>query len=262
MPFITVNDAVSVFDRMTVMLWGTSRIGKTTCLLKAAEQGDVVWHIAADVPTGAKAAFEAPHLYGKRLKMSYAAGIREYRGIIEECANEVRALLAKGVPSRKMWVAVDTWTHLQQKFMTESRRVAIKASSNPNIGDDYVRDAVTQQDYGVMNGWSNECIQALLSIPCNIVVVVQEKMDGPIAIPVLVGQSLETVRGLLDVHCRVIVGQDRSKRQFVCGLSSASTGGYRGLPGKLNEVEPADLIALRDKYLAVPATTQTASNPK
>lgn len=257
MPFEPIESMdCQSYNRLSLLLYGRFRVGKTEAILRVCERGDVVFLLSID--KGIRSAFDRVATLKKRLFVSYADTLLDLRNDIASVEDRIAKAKASGADLRRVWLVVDNITHMQQNFQTESRSINVKNTTNPKVGTGIVRDAMVQLDYGVLNTWTNEIVMRLLRLPCNVVFVALERVDfdTKIAEPSLVGQSRDTIPGLCDVIARMVIGNDTSTRNLICGTQSSSETGARGAMGKLNEVELADLSHLRDKYLNMGAYAQ------
>ncbi len=245
-----------MFNRMTMILYSPPRVGKTTALLKIPESGEWLYMLAAD--KGIRHAVEHASKY-KRMMVSTGTGLLDVRNTIKDIDGRVRrAIEERGRDPRKIWVAVDTITHLQMYLLNECRTVTVKKGGGgrgPRVSDSMVRDAVTQMDYGINLGWMTELVGSLLDIPCNVVFTALERKEDKthVAYPALVGQSAQKVMGDCDVIAR-LTSDETGNRSLICANSGTAQAGFRG--DRLEEVEPADLVHLRDKFLAVNTQTE------
>jgi len=239
--------SMSLEKRLTMLVYGRSRVGKTTRILEVAEK-DLVWVLSTD--NGLSAALRQPGKYTGRLFVSTDKKLSDVRATLIGFRRDIEAR-KETIPLQRMWVVIDTLTHLQTHFLNESRKVAVatKGVANPKVSDLYIRDATTQVDYGIVGSWITEVCEMVLAIPCNIVFICMEKYEDKIATPQLVGSSVEYVKGLCDVISRLVVSEDDSRVLICANNGGPQEVGFRGEPNLLEAVEPANFRHIRSKYL-------------
>jgi hypothetical protein len=191
--------------------------------------------------------------------VAYPSDLREIRVDLAAMKERITKLAAK-VGGSKVWMVIDTVSHLQDMLLTESRKIDV---NNPSLkanerrqkdeGDAYLRDMGTRVDFMVNIGHMSEIASAALSMPCNVIFVALEKTDKdrkdrPVIAPRLAGQSYGKYLGDVDAILHMDLGPGENQRVFHCTSSSDYEAGDRS--GRLQAVEQADLVEIRQKMLA------------
>lgn len=228
--------------RLSIMLFGSPKIGKTRVLLDLVKRGNYVALITTD--HGTLEVYRNPTLYKGRLVVAEVYNLTDMRRALEEGKTIVRKLIKNGVPPSKIWACIDTVTHLQIMLLTEARRMSLKNPDTDEDRDDYVRDITTQADWGINLGLMSECANMLNSYPCNIVNIALEKEDRTTHRPgpSMSGQSRDRFVGDADVILRMVYEAGQGRKFYTSVLDGA---GDRS--GVLDEIEEPNLITIRDK---------------
>lgn len=259
-------------ERIYVLVHGDPKVGKTHMVLDLVrEHGDYVILFSLDKGTmavrqdarRAKAEGRKSVFQGK-LMIAYPDRLREVRKDMQEAERSISKLARAGVDRSKIWVVLDTVTHLQSKLLAEARRINVQ---NPSAKDDrpkYVRDAVVETDWGINLTHMAEVADFLVNVKANVVVLAlskKEKIEREETgrdIPALSGQSLSRFMGDADTVAQLRI--DKKGNRFLALQSSESLGGDRS--GMLSDREPADLKHIQRKSIgievnALPADTET-----
>jgi hypothetical protein len=243
--------------RVVLLLYGEEKVGKTTTVLNMIPQGNLVYMMSFDQGT-MKLRLD-PSLYQNRILLSYPDGLREIRDDLEVFRERVKKAVAN-VGAGKVWVVLDTVTHMQDQLLSEARKMDVKQTSlkaaekkAASADDEYMRDMTTQLDYGINLAHMNETINRVLSLQCNIVLVALERTDKefknrPRIGPRLSGQAYGLIVGAADAIIR-LTKNDSEERVLHCAATSDYKAGDRS--GQLGAVEPPDLPALRKKMLKI-----------
>jgi hypothetical protein len=254
--FQTLDKVVDEFDRVTILVYGPPRCGKTTMAVKVAESGDIVFVMAYD--RGVRAAVERRDKIGKKMRVAFPEGLLETRKLIVWLKKTIDGLVAKGHKASKIWTFVDTVTHAQSLFLTQSRSVQINvAGTVPKVGKEIVRDAITQADFNILHAWMNELVNGVLAIKGNVVFFALEKYDKKIkrTLPSLYGQNAGKVCGDVDVIARMEVAEKGDKtakdgRILWVAPNSEWEAGIRGAgQNAIGETCGPDLLGIRNKIL-------------
>lgn len=236
--------------RLIVLVYGRPKIGKTTLLYKLAEGGSYVYMLSTDRGTLA-GSLKPP----ERIQVTYPGTGKSYLHDLRESILEVReraTVLSARIGPEKVWLAVDTLTHMQSQLMVEARTVNIKNPASNANRDDFVRDITTQVDWGINLTMMAEIAEAMRAVPCNICYTALEKherdrTDHSVSVPAMSGQSAERYKGDADIIVRMTLN-DQGKRILQCTPDTGYEAG--GRTDRLSAVEPPDLEALRKKVLA------------
>ena len=257
MAFIAVGDNKGLYERLTMLLYSAPRLGKTTALLQIPATGEILYVLSTDAGLRAALSGTAEEVtrINKNMRVTYATGLLDIRRDLSYLSQQIPVLISKGVKPWKIWVALDTVTHLQQHFLSETRTIQVGtkgATGNPQVGETYVRDATVQVDYGILNAWMNEIVNGIMRLPCNVVFIALEKSDDKkkTMYPALVGQSADKVAGDVDVIA-YLIDNGKGGRELKLKTDPRWLCGFRGKPGLLADTEGPDLLALRDKYLRI-----------
>ncbi len=231
-------------QRLSMILFGPPKVGKTRAILDLAKRGDYVALISTD--HGTLELYRNPSLYKGHLMAAEVYNLIDMRKALEEGKDTVRGLIKKGIPSSKIWAVIDTITHLQIMLLTEARRISIKhPETQDDTRDEYIRDVTTQTDWGINLGLMSECANMLNSYPCNIVCIALEREDRTTGRPgpSISGQSRDRFVGDADLILRLIYDSTSKKRKFCTSI----VDGAGDRSGVLGTMEELDLIAMRDK---------------
>ena len=268
MPFITNHEQDPHRGRLTYLIYGWWKTGKTSLLLRMLKEhsDQVVYLLSAD--KGDKQVSLTPRAF-PTLAIARPTTLGEWRADVKEVADRVDRLISqKKRKAHNIWVAVDTISHCQVQLLAESRKLAVSVARSGKgrieSDDEYVRDALTQVDYNVNLGHMAEITNALGRLPCNVVYIALERREKSdeganpkgFATPSLSGQALDKIAGDADVVAR-LVADDAGKRTLHIAPGSMWTAGDR--TGRLSATEPADIWALHQKWLgALPAEPEPA----
>lgn len=217
--------------RFLLGLYGAPGSGKTSSLLDLARCKNVVFLVSVDTRAASAARFEKDEVYKGWLKIKYirfdpgnqtdvaikAKGLRfSFREKLGRVLSsiydqEIPALLQKNprlTPGR-IWVAIDTMTHLQQNLLAEAQEVQVGQASPTGkkvLDDGYAvdRELTTQPEWGANAAVLSKIMNYLLEQPYNLVLTMFEKNDKDYknvtrVQPALQGASLQRIMGDLDV---------------------------------------------------------------
>jgi hypothetical protein len=242
--------------RVVLMLYGRPKIGKTTAILNMVkDKGQFLYIMSMD--KGTMKVRQNPKSYQGKMVVAYPNDLREIRVDLSAMKERITKLVGK-VGSAKVWMVVDTVTHMQDILLTESRKIDVNNPSFKNnerrqqdAGDAYLRDMGTRVDFMVNIGHMTEVGSAVLSMPCNVIFVALEKADKdrkdrPTMAPRLSGQSYGKYMGDVDAILRMDMAGE-NERIFQCMPTPDFEAGDRS--GRLQATEPADLVAIREKML-------------
>lgn len=240
--------------RLSVLLYGAPKVGKTRSILDLVKRGNYVCLMTTD--HGTLEVYRNPTLYKGRLVVAEIYTLNDMRAALAEGKEIVKRLIRAEVNPRDIWACIDTITHLQVMLLAEARKVNLK---NPQADadkdrDEYMRDMTMQVDWGINLGMMSEVANLLNSYPCNIVNIALEKEDRTThrPSPSLSGQSKSRFEGDADIILRMAVDQ-QSGRKFQTSVLQGA--GDRS--GVLDEVEEPDLIAVRNKVFGEQAEQPT-----
>lgn len=236
--------------RLIMLVYGRPKVGKTTLLYKLAEGGAYVYLISTD--RGTLAGNLKPT---ERIQVTYPGTGKSYLHDLRESILEVReraSVLSSRVGPEKVWIAVDTVTHMQSQLLVEARTVNIKNPASNANRDEFVRDIMTQVDWGINLTMMAEISEAIRAVPCNVCYIALEKQerdrtDKPIAIPAMSGQSAERYKGDADIIVRMTLDND-GNRVLLCTPEHGYEAG--GRTDRLSAIEAPDLEKIRAKVLA------------
>lgn len=229
-------------QRLSVLMFGSPKVGKTRCVLDLVKRGNYVCLLTTD--HGTLEVYRNPDTYKGRLVVADVYTLNDIRNALTEGKEIVKRLIKVGVNPKDTWVCIDTLTHLQILLLTEARRISLKRpESSTDDRDEYMRDMTTQTDWGINLGLMSEVANMLNSYPCNIVNIALEKEDKVThrASVAMSGQSRDRFCGDADLILRVC--RDKQGKKFQTSIMDGA--GDRS--GMLGDVEEADLIAIRDK---------------
>lgn len=241
----------STFDddgRLYLLLYGAPKIGKTKSILNLIEhQGHRVIMISTD--GGVLYAHKHPEVFNNKLAVANPRTLEETRRAFSLAGQKVKKLIDAGFPAQRIWVVLDNATHLQQRLLTEARKVSITRGpgNRPSTdkGAEYAREMTMEMDYQVNLGHMVEIADALDTFRCNVCVIclpkdetigADRKSTGRI-IPALSGQTATRFAGDADaiIHMDKDANGDRFFR--IMGDRSGNLGNDPESPG----LEPADL---------------------
>lgn len=238
-------------QRLSVLLFGPPKVGKTRCVLDLVKKKQYVCLISTD--HGTLEARRNPSLYKGKLVVSEVYTLNDIRKALSEGKDIVRHLIKAGVNPRDIWACIDTVTHLQILLLEEARRINLKHPETDNKDrDEYERDMTTQVDWGINLGLMSEVANVMNSYPCNIVYIGLEKEDKTThrASVSMSGQSRDRFCGDVDLILRV--ARDGKGKKFQTSILDGA--GDRS--GVLNDFEEPDLVAVRDKIFGQQQTEQ------
>lgn len=245
-------------QRLSILLFGTPKVGKTRCILELVKRGNYVCLLSTD--HGTLEVYRNPSLYQKRLVVSEIYTLNDLRNALVEGKEIVKKLIKANVNPRDVWVCLDTVTHLQIMLLTEARRINLKhPEANEDGRDEYERDMTTQADWGINLGLMSEVANMLNSYPCNILSIALEKEDriSHKPSPAISGQSKDRICGDADLILRMSV-DNAKKRKF----QTSVVDGAGDRSGVLNDTEEPDLIAIRNKIFGEQKMTEKTEEQK
>jgi hypothetical protein len=233
-------------ERVYLHIFGAPKIGKTFSILNLVlDERDVVLLVSADRGWQSRVAQNRKEFSGGRFHVVEVERLMDLREAMKAMRFKADRAIKKIEP-RRVWFVFDTITHIQTMLMQEARRVNIKNPSTQDRRDEYVRDATTEVDYMVNLGHMGEIATALLGMPCNVIAVSLEKEESIARqktgrmVPHISGQSSARFLGDADAILQVVCTDDGGRQFIVTGDRS----------GQLDEVEPTDLAAIREKMLS------------
>jgi hypothetical protein len=247
--------------RLVFMVFGRPKIGKTRLALDLAKKGQYVMMISCD--RGAR--FELHRNskdYQGHVALAEVSGLAEFRKALGELKVNIGRLVKAGIPAGKIWVVVDTLTHMQAQLLQEARRIDQK---NPGAveksREDFLRDFTTQVDWGINLTLMGEQSDAMLALPCNVVYIALEKTEKPKGqsekpAPAMSGQSKERFLGDSDVILHMTRGNDKELQ-----LETSYAGGAGDRTGLLDPIEPPDLLAIYNKVYGSADQPSEPGNP-
>jgi hypothetical protein len=235
-------------NRVYLLVHSEPKIGKTHMVLDLVRKhGDYVILFSFDDGT-----FEVrrdPETYEGKLAIAKPTSLRAVRDDMNEASVFIERLVKQGVPRWRIWVVMDTLTHLQNRLMTEARQITVKNPDARDVRRDFVRDATTEVDFNINLTHMSEIANYLLALPCNVIVnalsreeYVERKKTGRV-LPAITGQSALRFAG--DADAILYLNRDSEGKRWV--ECDTETGGDRS--GMLGNREPADLIAIASKML-------------
>ena len=260
MPFVRDFEGDELAQRVYLVLFGPGKIGKTrSALALVTDHNQYVFLLSVD--SGILYVRQNPKLFKGKLGVYTEKGpwtLKRTRDNLKETTSRVKALMEK-VPAEKVWVVLDTATHLQTALLAEARRVVVKKGHGrelASISDEYEREMVTQVDYQVNLGHMAEVADALMGMPCNVVVNCLEKAETKgrdktgVMLPSLSGGAYTRIMGDADAVLRMESSEDGERifKTFVQGSDSGDRS------GNLDRIEPADLKHIQRKMLGVSDT--------
>ncbi len=240
------DDVASDFNRLTMLLYGEFRVGKTELCLKLLEGNEILYYFPID--KGIRTMLYRKQEEKKKMLVSTETSYEGILSDVNSLTNRIIAQTSKKNDGYRRWVIVDTATQMQSNLLSEARKVQTAGTNNPNVQNKQQRAHVTQTDWGINLAWMTQIVQMLIQIPCNIVFITLEAKDhftGK-ACPMLQGATAGRLPGSCDIIAR-LVRDGKKGRVLHCVGNEGMDGGTRGW--ELDDVEPADLVALRDKFL-------------
>jgi hypothetical protein len=245
-----------------LLIFGRPKLGKTRAALDVVRtDGHFVILISCD--KGARVHLHRePAVFDGKVALAEPRGLVEIRHAIHEAAMKVRKLIKSGVEPGKIWIVVDTLTHMQFQFLQEARKIDQKDPTHEDRKDeDFARDFTTQVDWGINLTLMGEQADMINPLPCNKIYIALEKTDKPKgqaekAVPALSGQSMHRFTGDADAILHMI--QDGDNRVF----QTTYAGGGGDRYGLLASHEPVDLIAIYNKIFGVKAPAPKAAEDK
>lgn len=256
MPFVRDFEDDPLAKRVYLVVFGPGKIGKTRSVLAlVTEHSQYVFLMSVD--GGILHVRQNPKLFkgklGTYIEKSWT--LKNARKNLSDAGARVKALTDKGVPPEKIWVVLDTATHLQTTLLAEARKVVVGKGHGKELAsmsDEYEREMVTQVDYQVNLGHMAEIADALAGMPCNIVVICLDKAETKgrdktgVMLPALSGGAYTRITGDADAVLRLVKeGDERVFRTFVAGGDSGDRS------GNLDPSEPADLKHIQRKMLGL-----------
>lgn len=246
-------------ERVYLFVHGDPKVGKTHMVLDLIrEHGDYVILFSLDKGTmavrqearRAKAAGRKSVFKGK-LMIAYPNGLAQMRADMKEAETTVSTLYRAGVPRSRIWIVVDTATHLQSKLIAEARKINVKNPHSKDSRDEYVRDAVIEVDWNINLAHMSEVADFLVNAKANVVVCALSKKEkvkreetGRM-VPALSGQSYSRFVGDADAVMRLTSDKD-GRRRLELAMGDAMLGDRSG---NLDTVEPPDLKHIQQKMI-------------
>jgi len=232
--------------RILALVFGRPKVGKTRCVLELAKNGHFVVMLSID--RGARQELHRnSKLYEGQVALAEVHGLGQIRKGTREAAELVKKLMKQGIPAGKIWVVVDTVSHMQIQLLQEARKIDQKNPSSKDLTDeDFLRDFTTQVDWGINLTLMGEQADILMSLPCNVVYIALEKTEKPKGqpekpVPAISGQSLQKFTGDADLILHMV--SDDENRWF----ETSYRGGGGDRTGLLADREPADLLHVYNK---------------
>lgn len=265
MPLVRDFEDDPLAKRIYVVVFGPGKIGKTRAALDlVTKHKQYVYLLSID--GGILHVRQNPKLFKGKLGIFVETGpwtLRSTRNNLREAHARVVATAKKGVPPEKIWVVLDTATHLQTAMLVESRKIVVAKGHGKELAamnDEYEREMVTQVDYMVNLGHMGEIADALVGMPCNVVVNCLDKAETKgrdktgVMLPALSGGAYTRITGDADAVLRLQKdGDERVFRTFVQGGDSGDRS------GNLDPTEPADLKHIQTKMLGLSDDQDSAS---
>jgi hypothetical protein len=177
---------------------------------------------------------------------------------VRETGMKVRKLIKAGIEPSKIWVVVDTLTHLQYQFLQEARKIDQKDPSHSDRSkEDFVRDFTQQIDWGINLTLMGELADDLNMLPANKLYIALEKSITPKnqperCVPAISGQSKERFTGDADAILHLVM--DGNERSLQTGFADGGGDRYSRLAAQ----EPVDLTHIHDKIFGVEASAEAA----
>jgi hypothetical protein len=247
---------------LQALMYGRPKVGKTRCALDVVRKGHYMVLLSFD--RGARPhLMREPQVFNGKVALAEPGGLVETREAVNEAGEKVRKLVKAGIPSGKIWVVVDTITHLQMRLMQEARKIdQAKPAHEDRESEDFLRDYQTQIDWGINLTLMGEQASRLTSYGCNLVYIALEKSERPKnqpekSAPSLSGQSKDRFTGDVDVILHM-TQDDNGNRYFETNYS----GGGGDRTGELAPREPADLIHILNKCSGLKVSPSIATGEK
>jgi hypothetical protein len=244
---------------INVLMFGLPKIGKTHAALDIIRNDPEAFMMLLSFDRGSRPLLHRePEIFDGRVALAEPRGLVEIRQAIRETGMKVRKLIKEGVQPSKIWIVVDTLTHLQYQFLQEARKINQKDPTHENRRDeDFARDFTTQIDWGINLTLMGEQADDINTLPANKLYIALEKTDKPKgqperSVPAVSGQSKERFTGDADVILHLI--QDSGERCFVTEFTSGGGDRY----SRLSPKEPADLIHIHNKIFGATASAEAA----
>ena len=247
MEIVTNMEECPYGDRKIYLLYGNSGIGKSWSIYHIAEKGEFVYLISADRGTGyLKKNWKK---YKGHIIVYYVHNMQDVRQAIKSIHDRIEKIGAKKGYS-KLWVAIDTLSHLQKKLLYGARQSQVENPEKEHKKLSHkIRDMVAQVDWNINAVQMTEIMEKLLDFPCNVVMTALEKcdpdskLDRPRNFPDLSGAAYTKVIGDCDVAIRISL-DEQDKRRFYCHL----TGGWYAKDrfDVLPEESEPNLLKIRD----------------
>ena len=256
MGFIKKFGSDPMGERIYALVYGEEGIGKTRMVLDLVKKHrDYVVLFSLD--RGDLAVRQDPEAFEGRLTVAYPKSLAELRSDMHEAELIIAQLAKKGIPRAKIWVVVDTVTHLQSKLLAEARKINVRNPESKDSRKEYVRDAVVEVDYGINLAHMSELADFLVGVKANVVVTALEKRErikreetGRVQ-PSISGQSATRLQGDADVIVQLTI--DKKGERFLALGRASSLGKDRS--DRLDDREPADLKLLQQKIVGPRSTT-------
>jgi hypothetical protein len=233
-----------------LLIFGRPKIGKTHAILDLVREGHFVILISCDKGARILLHRDAETFDGK-VALAEPGGLVSIRKSVAEAAIKVRKLIKAGVPPGKIWLVVDTLTHMQFQFLQEARKIDQKDPSHEDrTAEDFARDFTTQVDWGINLTLMGEQADAINTLPCNKIYIALEKTDKPKgqpekAVPALSGQSMHRFMGDADAILHMV--QSSGDRYFETDYEGGGGDRY----SILDKREPASVLGIYNKIFNV-----------
>lgn len=262
MGFIKKFGSDPLAERIYALIYGVEGIGKTRMVLDLVKKhGDFV--VLFSIDRGDLAVKQEPDTYEGKMAIGYPRSLRELRELMQEGESLIAQLAKKGVPRSRIWVVVDTATHLQSKLLAEARKINVRNPESRDVRNEYVRDAVVEVDYGINLAHMSELADFLVDVKANVVVTALEKSErvkrdetGRV-IPAISGQSATRLQGDADVILRLT--KDKKGKRYLVLNAADALGKDRS--ARLDDREPADLKLLQQKVTGTAVPALPAGSP-
>jgi hypothetical protein len=244
---------------INVLMFGQPKIGKTHAALDIIRKDPDSFMMLVSLDKGSRPLLHRePEVFGGRVALAEPKGLVEIRMAVRETGVKVRKLIKAGIEPSKIWIVVDTLTHLQYQFLQEARKIDQKDPTHEDrSAEDFVRDFTQQIDWGINLTLMGEQADDLNMLPANKLYIALEKSITPKnqperCVPAVSGQSKERFTGDADAILHLVM--DKGERSFV--TSFADGGGDRY--SRLGEREPVDLLHIHNKIFGVTAKAVTS----
>jgi hypothetical protein len=256
--FSTTREATA-----NILMFGQPKIGKTHAALDIVRKDPESFIMLLSFDKGSRPLLHRePEVFSGKVALAEPKGLKEIRRAIYETGMKVRKLIKAGVQPSKIWIVVDTITHLQYQFMQEARRInQSDPTSQDRKTEDFARDFTTQIDWGINLTLMGEQADDINMLPANKLYIALEKTIQPKnqperCVPAVSGQSKERFTGDADAIIHLVM--EKGERMFVTGFEDG--GGDRF--SRLDPKEPVDLNALHKKIFATTAPAKGADSKK